>query len=578
MDALMNELKNRITSSDPSSPNYRNTYRQSAIADYLKSEREMSIFVLVAKRNNDGTYTYTELTSKDVISYSINEQSGDDGFNIGSTISASYTLIIDNTTSKYTSSDFVNTRIAAAIGIKIDGRRGIHYEPFGVWSVTDVNASEQSTTIDINGLDALATEYNGKEILFKDAVYLDGTISYAKDVDLDGDWHLWGSAFPLNCFNMAEYIAAIVLKRYYVQYRDDTQDWWAAFSPVNTTPYDYRNVDIAHYLPAYMEFDSIDTWWNVYDFTEATERTFLGWAASIQGCFARMSRDGAFEFQSYDKDYSKYTPTQIDHSLYYSLVPKGLGSFNFSKYIVNHFDGFDTSTVLTDEYGEDQVDESTNSFVIRTEENPLWIYNYPPYIYNLFHTNEFSSEAIELTFCGAPQLQLGDQCNVVDMSGVTHRIIINSMTTTFDGGLSMTIACNLQSDAALYTTSTSGSSTLLGNVKSSTIKRRPYSLEEVATGNKWIDGKPLYRKVIQITTKDTIDISDLDFDFIRWEFAYKFTWASGTTIQWSSTYYYNSNDYAMVYVNGTNLIIRMVNNIHLIDGYIILEYTKQTSN
>lgn len=103
-----------------------------------------------------------------------------------------------------------------------------------------------------------------------------------------------------------------------------------------------------------------------------------------------------------------------------------------------------------------------------------------------------------------------------------------------------------------------------------------YETAEVLTGGHWIDGKPLYHKVLHVTTKDTIDISDLDFDFIRWEFAYKFTWASGTTIQWSSTYYYNSTDYAMVYVNGTNLIIRMVNNIHLIDCYIFLEYTKTT--
>lgn len=103
-----------------------------------------------------------------------------------------------------------------------------------------------------------------------------------------------------------------------------------------------------------------------------------------------------------------------------------------------------------------------------------------------------------------------------------------------------------------------------------------YSTAEVLTGGHWIDGKPLYHKVLHVTTKDTIDISDLDFDFIRWELAYKFTFGSSAAIQWSSTYYYSSSDYAMLYVNGTNLIVRMCSNIHLIDCYIFLEYTKTT--
>lgn len=103
-----------------------------------------------------------------------------------------------------------------------------------------------------------------------------------------------------------------------------------------------------------------------------------------------------------------------------------------------------------------------------------------------------------------------------------------------------------------------------------------YSTAEVLTGGHWIDGKPLYHKVLHVTTKDTIDLSGLDFDFIRWELAYKFTFGSSAAIQWSSTYYYSSTDYAMLYVNGTNLIVRMCNNIHLIDAYIFLEYTKNT--
>jgi len=103
-----------------------------------------------------------------------------------------------------------------------------------------------------------------------------------------------------------------------------------------------------------------------------------------------------------------------------------------------------------------------------------------------------------------------------------------------------------------------------------------YSTAEVLTGGHWIDGKPLYHKVLHVTTKDTIDLSDLDFDFIRWELAYKFTFGSSAAIQWSSTYYYSSSDYAMLYVNGTNLIVRMCSNIHLIDCYIFLEYTKTT--
>ena len=104
-----------------------------------------------------------------------------------------------------------------------------------------------------------------------------------------------------------------------------------------------------------------------------------------------------------------------------------------------------------------------------------------------------------------------------------------------------------------------------------------YQTNEVLTGGHWIDGKPLYRKIIHMTSASTVDISDLDFDFIRMESALSYTIGSGSTVYRCTPYYLSSASRATVYINGTNLIITLGSDLHLRDAWIILEYTKNTT-
>lgn len=108
--------------------------------------------------------------------------------------------------------------------------------------------------------------------------------------------------------------------------------------------------------------------------------------------------------------------------------------------------------------------------------------------------------------------------------------------------------------------------------------------EEELTGGHWVDGKPLYRRIYHITSVNSsnaadVDISDLDYDFIKWEGYFNITYNTDTTEQWLDTYNWSgNNDKARVYIYGTTLRLRLGGYLHLSSkgAWIILEYTKNT--
>ena len=110
------------------------------------------------------------------------------------------------------------------------------------------------------------------------------------------------------------------------------------------------------------------------------------------------------------------------------------------------------------------------------------------------------------------------------------------------------------------------------------------SAEEL-TGGHWVDGKPLYRRIYHITSVNSsnaadVDISDLDYDFIKWEGYFNITYNTDTTEQWLDTYNWGgNNDRARVYIYGTTLRLRLGGYLHLSSkgAWIILEYTKNTT-
>lgn len=108
-----------------------------------------------------------------------------------------------------------------------------------------------------------------------------------------------------------------------------------------------------------------------------------------------------------------------------------------------------------------------------------------------------------------------------------------------------------------------------------------YSTEEVKTGDTWIDGRPIYRKVIQQNVSDTtdgnipIDITGVNDIWIN---------TSKTFFKWSSfpwavpIFYQTSSNYLSLYINDTNIkYYGKLSNYNLTGTlYITLEYTKTT--
>ena len=106
-----------------------------------------------------------------------------------------------------------------------------------------------------------------------------------------------------------------------------------------------------------------------------------------------------------------------------------------------------------------------------------------------------------------------------------------------------------------------------------------YSTSEEIIAGKWINNKPIYRKVIELTTvagSNYIARSSVASNINL------FTKIDGITIQPNTnnivpvSYYYNANDYSNVYINDTNVVIRCGSNYGFGTTIIVLEYTKTT--
>ena len=102
-----------------------------------------------------------------------------------------------------------------------------------------------------------------------------------------------------------------------------------------------------------------------------------------------------------------------------------------------------------------------------------------------------------------------------------------------------------------------------------------YSTSEVKTNKVWIDGKPIYRKVFNITsgmsTSFQIEhgISNLDYVELKGNI-----FSSSTSN--SPIYYYSSTDYFRLFRDGNYIKIRYGSGNTVTRIVVILEYTKTT--
>ena len=100
-----------------------------------------------------------------------------------------------------------------------------------------------------------------------------------------------------------------------------------------------------------------------------------------------------------------------------------------------------------------------------------------------------------------------------------------------------------------------------------------YSTSEINTGKTWIDGKPIYRKVVSVVINDRYTNVPFSVGQDKITFYYGlFIKTDGSRI---TDYYWNDNDYARLFFsNITTIAIRTDPSWVGATANIILEYTK----
>ena len=229
---------------------------------YTRDTRNLDIKGIITYRNG----TQQTITSKDVASYSINESVGSEGLALGTTEASSFSLTLENSNHTYNASDLDNAEVHMFIGIETDGE--IVYSDFGVWYVHGVNCSEQSTSISINGYDALSTLFN--------ATFSDNAKSYPTTI---------ASLASTMCTAAGVTLAS------------------------------------ANFPNGAVRINSMPSWDE-----EVTIRDIVGYCAACAGGFAKMTRDGKLEIISYvaGETYSLGT------NMYTSLTSDGGSDFSFN--------------------------------------------------------------------------------------------------------------------------------------------------------------------------------------------------------------------------------------------------------
>jgi hypothetical protein len=463
-DILMLTLRSELLpedASDPTDPNYGHSFGSDPDSFIVRTDRSMCIKALMRKwyypDDADPYYEDTLLDDSQIVQYSIDEQGGESGFDIGTVISASYHLTLDNTTVRRTAADFTNTRFAVALGLKTGN--SIRYEPFGVWTVTNVNASEQSATIEIDGLDALGVEYEKTY-----SPYAGGTGESGIFIDYGTIGHLMDAVISIYDDTEAPIDSDITAA-------------WGSRTDTNGTPYRYswNAMQAAGSGPDgwYEHFVQLSVPSLFYTMTSSgnmSRRTIISWFAEACGYFARMGRDGSLCFKIYPAYEGTYVPIYINPAQYFTYTPHGIGAFKYNQltgqYYWNTED--DIRTIVRKE------DEN----IVSTAANTLQMFA-PPLLVSSNAANAIGrvheryrdylrvQEAMTVVYRGAPSVTVGDHFRVTDLNNVQHSMIVNSMTTTYNGGLSQTISCNLPSAETAYSASYNAHQTLLEKINTS---------------------------------------------------------------------------------------------------------------
>lgn len=229
---------------------------------YVKDNRMLDIKGVITLR--DGTQK--QIAASDVISYRVSESIGGQALGLGTAESASFNLTLNNSDRTYSESDLDNAEVHMYIGLQTNGT--IVYSDLGVWYVQNTRASEQSTSVEITGNDALSILFN--------AEYVDSESVYPTTI---------GSLATAAC----------------------------AAAGVSLKSNSFANAAVS--------VTAMPKWK-----AKVTLRDIVGYCAACAGGFARISRDGKLEICSY-MDGAQHS---LSPSSYMSYSARGGASFKFN--------------------------------------------------------------------------------------------------------------------------------------------------------------------------------------------------------------------------------------------------------
>ena len=153
-----------------------------------------------------------------------------------------------------------------------------------------------------------------------------------------------------------------------------------------------------------------------------------------------------------------------------------------------------------------------------------------------------------------------------------------ALTGNVSNARSGTVTRGKRKAVYFYIKATSGlSENAQDNVINTLNEERSYSTSEVNTGKKWIDGKPIYRKVVDCgnlpnATSKTVNHNISNFGELVTMFARAYSNNTYLPIPYGST-----GDPAIIFITKTGVILSTTSNLSSwTDIKVILEYTKTT--
>ena len=112
-------------------------------------------------------------------------------------------------------------------------------------------------------------------------------------------------------------------------------------------------------------------------------------------------------------------------------------------------------------------------------------------------------------------------------------------------------------------------------------KLNTYSTEETLTGETWIDGKPLYRIVLQVGALNGTNIKKVNtpeniYFMLPYQGMLIDSYGTEYPINYNNIYNLNQDIGSFYYKNENCIHIKQFADFGIVDGYIIIEYTKTT--